>query len=625
MKDLLNTAGPKEQKTKRLTPPLGDYVSPGLQLVMLDDAFPNMILGTTLNSEWPYLRREIAHNWYVDKRNPTIGFVSRDEASILYNTALAFRGLPCLEVGCWRGWSTAHLALGSENLEVIDPVLRDTAFRDDLTDTLRRAGVLDRVVLHDGFSPAEIERISVETGKRWSLSFIDGDHEGDAPRRDAEMAAHFAAEDAVILFHDLASPHPAAALEYLRTQGWETWVYQTMQIIGVAVRGAIRPIEHVPDPAQLWALPAHLAHFPIIGERRSARLVRVLEFSEDKISPAQLPGAAAVDDLAEDAAGLIDALLSKIGALGYRIHCGRQDAEAASAFDALQRKHLDLIQKLTEVERERGESANERAAFDLLQRKHVDQMGKLARLQIERDEQVIRGEQLATELASLSHQRDVYWHRLENSIRELTGLERERDDLKRQNSDLAQLSVQPPVVDELRIRQFAFLMARKRMLFGLARRVVAGRQMEVRSIVEQTLRVYGMPDGTIVTVIDWLSAPRVILGLMRRRLMSGMYAVQGLVVFEMQQRIEASGLTGIALSPNALQLSNTARKLQQSLEVEARRFKDLEQRFRALEAAKLADEKVLLAVQIANAKLRGPVVPADDIRSPRRVLAEEPR
>jgi predicted O-methyltransferase YrrM len=583
---------------------------------MPDAAFPNMIVGATSLSQWPFLRRDIAHNWYVDKRNPTVGFVSRDEAAILYNTARAFEGLPCLEVGCWRGWSTVHLALGSRNLEVIDPVLRDDVFRKDLTETLRRAGVLERVVLHDGFSPEEIEHISVSTGKRWSLSFIDGDHEGDAPRRDAEMLARFAAEDAAILVHDLASPHPAGALEYLHSQGWETWIYQTMQIMGVAVRGATRPIEHIPDPTQSWTLPAHLAHFPVIGERRSARLVRVTGFSEGKVSSAQIPDTAALDDLPEDVATLIDALLSQIAVLGHRVHTNRQDMEAAAAFDALHRKHMDLISKLTDASRERDEIAGERAAFDLLRLKHMDLSERLARLQLERDNLVRGGEQLAAELADMSRERDALSRRLEYSIRRIVELEHQRT----LNAELMPIHVSAlptrsaqhvddlPAehVDDLPIRQFSSSwMARKRILFGLARRIMAGRKAEVRSLIEQSLRAHGMSGVAMAAVIDWLSAPRVILGLGRRHLFAGIDAVQGLVVFEMQRRIDESGLLR---GSNAQLLS--AAELKRSLEIEVRRFLDLDQRFRALEAAKLSDEQALLAAQIANAKLLAQATPS---------------
>ena len=40
-------------------------------------------------------------------------------------------------------------------------------------------------------------------------------------------------------------------------------VYQTMQIMGVAWRGDIQPVEHQPDPQVNWVLPKHLAHHPV--------------------------------------------------------------------------------------------------------------------------------------------------------------------------------------------------------------------------------------------------------------------------------------------------------------------------------------------------------------------------
>ncbi|MEN9221860.1 MAG: hypothetical protein Q6M04_05420, partial [Thermostichus sp. BF3_bins_97] len=82
-----------------------DYLSNSFKVINLDQYFPNMRVGNLDRCPWPYLRREIPHLWYVDQRNPTIGFVSRDEAHILYNNALQFKGQPALEIGCWMGWS----------------------------------------------------------------------------------------------------------------------------------------------------------------------------------------------------------------------------------------------------------------------------------------------------------------------------------------------------------------------------------------------------------------------------------------------------------------------------------------------------------------------------------------
>lgn len=76
---------------------------------------------------------------------------------------------------------------------------------------------------------------------------------------DAKACAKFAGDDALMLFHDLASPEVAEALDYLEDEGWQTMIYQTMQIMGVAWRGNIAPVKHTPDPSVQWSLPEHLA------------------------------------------------------------------------------------------------------------------------------------------------------------------------------------------------------------------------------------------------------------------------------------------------------------------------------------------------------------------------------
>jgi predicted O-methyltransferase YrrM len=245
--------------------PAHDYVSPGLKIVMPDAAFPNMVIGDFSSVKWPWLRRWVAHNLYADRRNPEVGFASRDEASLLYNNALLFRGRPCLEVGCWRGWSAVHIALATGGLDIIDPVFADPDFLVGVRESFAAAGLLDKVTLHQGFSPAAIDELSKTTGKRWSFMFIDADHEGDAPRKDAEAAIRNAAETAMVLFHDLASPYVAAGLDEMHKAGWRTMVYQTIQIMGVAWRGDVRPVDHIPDPTISWSLPRHLSRYKVSG------------------------------------------------------------------------------------------------------------------------------------------------------------------------------------------------------------------------------------------------------------------------------------------------------------------------------------------------------------------------
>lgn len=242
-----------------------DYVSPGLSIILPDEYFPNMIVGDTNNCAWPYLRREIPHNWYVDQRQPTVGFVSRDEAHILYNTALNFKGKKALEVGCWLGWSACHLALAGVDLDVIDPLLARPEFYESVSNSLKAAGVLDAVNLLAGYSPQKVEELASQCQRKWSLIFIDGNHEAPGPLNDAIACEQLAEADALILFHDLASPDVAQGLDYLKQKGWHTMVYQTMQIMGVAWRGNVEPLQHQPDPNIPWSLPPHLQNYLVSG------------------------------------------------------------------------------------------------------------------------------------------------------------------------------------------------------------------------------------------------------------------------------------------------------------------------------------------------------------------------
>jgi hypothetical protein len=89
--------------TSRADIPAGDYVSEGLSVVIPDACFPNLVVGDQASNPWPYLRREIPHNWYCGRRAPLVGFLNRDEAILLYNLALPFRGKPGLEIGSWMG------------------------------------------------------------------------------------------------------------------------------------------------------------------------------------------------------------------------------------------------------------------------------------------------------------------------------------------------------------------------------------------------------------------------------------------------------------------------------------------------------------------------------------------
>lgn len=243
-----------------------DYLAETLKLPNLDSLFPDMIVGDKEALTWPYFRRGIDHNWYADRRDPQIGFINKDEASILYSNALLFSGRRGVEIGAWRGWSTCHLvAAGLASLHVVEPKLRDAAWRREFLAATNGAGGADRVVFVADESPDAVVELG-RGGLRWSLAFIDGDHDGEAPTRDALAVEPYLEATAMVLFHDLVSPHVAAGLRALDTRGWRTMVYQTAQMMGVAWRGDVRPVRHVPDPTQKWSVPEHLAGFAVSPE-----------------------------------------------------------------------------------------------------------------------------------------------------------------------------------------------------------------------------------------------------------------------------------------------------------------------------------------------------------------------
>ena|GEM_PF-1184645 len=240
---------------------LRDYVSPGLRVVRPDDCFPHMRAGDLLHHPWKYLRRDVPHIWYADDRYPLMGFLNRDEATLLHNIALQFAGKQALEIGSWLGWSTCHMALAGVTLDVIDPAHDDPSFRAIVEESIACCGVTDRVKLVGGRSPESIGALR----KKWSLFFIDGDHESPGPVRDALACLPYAEGDCAFVFHDLAAPAVADGLRALADKGFHIVVYQTAQIMGMAWRGDVIPIAHVPDPEVAWQMPAHLSGMPVSG------------------------------------------------------------------------------------------------------------------------------------------------------------------------------------------------------------------------------------------------------------------------------------------------------------------------------------------------------------------------
>src|ERR1700756_838292 len=118
-----------------------DYVAANLEAPVLDHLFPNMIEADKSASTWPYFRKQIDHPFRVDRRSPTVGFINRDEASILYGNARAFKGRSGIEIGAWGGWPPADLiAAGIAPLTVVEPLLADVDWRNKFEQVVGGAG-----------------------------------------------------------------------------------------------------------------------------------------------------------------------------------------------------------------------------------------------------------------------------------------------------------------------------------------------------------------------------------------------------------------------------------------------------------------------------------------------------
>jgi len=220
-----------------------------------------MRVGDMANITNPLFRKDIAHTWYVDQNFPEVGFLTRDEAAILFNAALPFGEQNALEIGAHVGWSTVHLALANLNLDTIEPQLKhDPRVLLHIITSLRSSNIYSKVNLVAGFSAEEVEKLG-QQNKRWSFAFIDGNHNGDYPLNDAKIVSKYMNDTAMVFFHDMVFPDVARGLEYFMQNGWQTRIYHTQQIMGCAWRGRCEPPQHQPDPRYKWDLPRHLDQY----------------------------------------------------------------------------------------------------------------------------------------------------------------------------------------------------------------------------------------------------------------------------------------------------------------------------------------------------------------------------
>lgn len=195
---------------------------------------------------------------------PDCGYITHDEAAVLYHIALQFPGR-WLEIGTHTGWSAAHIALAGNLVVGTDPSLGDVRFFLRAHENLTAAGVADRVRLYAGMGEGYLAE---EKSQMFSGAFIDGNHDSPAPLNDAKAVLPHLLPAAVVTFHDFAGRAVRDGVSYLKSQGFNFRVYNTPQFLGVCWRGAPLVLKHVPDPAVDWiALRRNMPDFDFRGEQ----------------------------------------------------------------------------------------------------------------------------------------------------------------------------------------------------------------------------------------------------------------------------------------------------------------------------------------------------------------------
>jgi predicted O-methyltransferase YrrM len=139
------------------------------------------------------------------------GWLSEAQGRALFDAAAATRGRGAIvEIGSWKGRSTAWLAAGAsiagQRVHAIDPHLRSR--EDPAANTLSefmanigRAGLAHAV---EPLVMTSMDAAEKLTGQI-ELLFIDGDHEYEGVKRDADLWLPRLVDGGLVVFHDVAS------------------------------------------------------------------------------------------------------------------------------------------------------------------------------------------------------------------------------------------------------------------------------------------------------------------------------------------------------------------------------------------------------------------------------------
>lgn len=163
---------------------------------------------------------------------PSCGYVSIEEARILFNCARAFRGT-WVEIGSHTGFSGAHIAAAGVDLVAVEPQYVYLDFFARARENWRRAGVDEQIYPIAALSSSYFEGCR----ETFAGGFIDGDHDPGKPLEDARMLLPRLADRAVVVLHDGVGEPVWHAARFLERKGFRVRAFETMAQLIVCWRG----------------------------------------------------------------------------------------------------------------------------------------------------------------------------------------------------------------------------------------------------------------------------------------------------------------------------------------------------------------------------------------------------
>lgn len=174
-----------------------------------------------------------------------------EEGMLLYLLVRALQPLRPLEIGCYVGWSTAHLLAGlNATLQIVDPFTEvskeltqqtrtpSAALGERFSDNLMKCDLLD-FQLVNAPSPQALDGIAPQAG--WDFVFLDGEHNQGQPVRDVEGMLPHLMDDCTVVLHDGWHEGVQAAMARLKREGFSTRTLPTVNLLTVAHRSAYGP------------------------------------------------------------------------------------------------------------------------------------------------------------------------------------------------------------------------------------------------------------------------------------------------------------------------------------------------------------------------------------------------